>query len=162
MNALEDTTVFFEIGLGSMLMLCTIIVAASAAWAVELLLERNHAWLVREPHRPRMMLVVMAVSLGALAVTTISVWIWALSFYWLRLFGTLEGAIYYALVTFTTLGYGDIILPKGWRILGGMSAANGLLIFGLTTAMMIEALRTLQRRQRNHLKRSKGLPPERG
>lgn len=162
MEALEETTIHVELALGSGLMLATIIVAAMAAWLMEIGLELNHRWLMREPHRVKLFVVVLVVALGALGVATISVWIWALAFYGLGLFGTIEGSLYYALVTFTTLGYGDIILPKGWRILGGMSAANGLLIFGLITAMMVEALRTLQRRQRHHLKRTKLLPPERG
>ena len=59
----------------------------------------------------------------------------------------LEHAVYFALVSFTTLGYGDVLLPVGWRILGGMAAANGLLNFGLMTAVLVEALRDLRLRQ---------------
>jgi hypothetical protein len=60
-------------------------------------------------------------------------------------FDSLESAVYFSLVSFTTLGFGDIILGKEWRILSGMMAANGLLIFGLTTAVLVDFLSRLKR-----------------
>jgi hypothetical protein len=44
----------------------------------------------------------------------------------LDIFGTLEGAVYFSIVAYTTLGFGDILLPLDWRLLGGMASANGL------------------------------------
>jgi len=46
-------------------------------------------------------------------------------------------AIYFSLVTFTTLGYGDITLSDSWRVLGAFEAANGVIMFGWTTALII-------------------------
>ncbi len=66
---------------------------------------------------------------------TIQVWIWALA---LKLIEALEDAVYFALVTSTTLGYGDITLTRKWRLLGAMAAVNGLLTFGLSTAFLLE------------------------
>ena len=77
-----------------------------------------------------------------------SVLLWAVSLFWLNIFSTLEEAVYFALVAFTTLGFGDILLPQDWRLLGGMSAANGLLMFGLLTAILVEILRDTRARQR--------------
>jgi hypothetical protein len=76
-----------------------------------------------------------------LAVITTGVWIWALTFYGLGLFQTFEESMYFALITYTTLGFGDVLLAQDWRLLGGMAAANGLLNFGLLTALLVEALR---------------------
>jgi hypothetical protein len=42
------------------------------------------------------------------------------------------------------LGFGDVLLPQDWRILAGMTAANGFLNFGLLTALLIEALRQIR------------------
>jgi hypothetical protein len=71
----------------------------------------------------------------------IGVWIWAIAFRLLDVFVTLEGAVYFSIVAYTTLGFGDILLPHEWRLLGGMASANGLLNFGLLTAMLVEVLR---------------------
>ncbi|MEM9736953.1 MAG: ion channel, partial [Pseudomonadota bacterium] len=50
-------------------------------------------------------------------------------------------ALYFSVVAFTTLGFGDVLLPQEWRLLAGLSAANGLLIFGVSTAFLVEVFR---------------------
>jgi hypothetical protein len=86
----------------------------------------------------------MVAALWILGIVTFGVWLWAGLFYWLGLFPTVEECVYFALVSFTTLGYGDLVLPVGWRLLGGMAAANGFLTFGLLIAMLVEALRHIR------------------
>ena len=56
----------------------------------------------------------------------------------LELFGTLEQALYFSITSFTTLGFGDVVLEPGWRLLAGMTATHGLLLFGLSTAFLVE------------------------
>lgn len=48
----------------------------------------------------------------------------------------LETAFYFSMVTFTTLGYGDVVLTGNWRTLASIQAANGVIIFGWTTALI--------------------------
>jgi len=48
----------------------------------------------------------------------------------------LETAFYFSMVTFTTLGYGDVVLTGQWRMLASIQAANGVIIFGWTTALI--------------------------
>ena len=48
----------------------------------------------------------------------------------------LETAFYFSMVTFTTLGYGDVVLTGPWRTLASIQAANGVIIFGWTTALI--------------------------
>jgi hypothetical protein len=134
----------FQIALGTMLMMLTILVAAIAAWVMEWLFQRFRRWLLRPPHRPKLMLVVLVAAFFALGIVTAGVWIWALAYWFLGVFDTMEASIYFSLVSFTTLGYGDVLLTHQWRILGGMAAANGLLNFGLVTALLVEALRHLR------------------
>ena len=54
-----------------------------------------------------------------------------------------EGAdlVYFAFVNFTTLGYGDVTPVKRWNLLGPMTAMNGVLMFGWSTAVIFEVLR---------------------
>jgi hypothetical protein len=49
--------------------------------------------------------------------------------------------IYFAFVNYTTLGYGDITPVKRWHLLGPMTAMNGVLLFGWSTAVIFEVLR---------------------
>src|SRR5947208_14968743 len=58
-----------------------------------------------------------------------------------------EGAdlLYFAFVNYTTLGYGDVIPVERWRLLGPMTAMNGVLLFGWSTAVIFEVLREAMR-----------------
>jgi Ion channel len=49
--------------------------------------------------------------------------------------------VYFAFVNYTTLGYGDIMPVARWRLLGPMTAMNGVLLFGWSTAVIFEVLR---------------------
>lgn len=138
---METQQMFIQIGIGSAMMVFTVVVAGMAAWAMEALFARSHGWLMAEPHRPKLMVVTLITALAALALVTLGVWLWAFCFRALGIFITMESAVYFSLVSYTTLGYGDILLTHEWRILGGMAAANGLLNIGLLTALLVEALR---------------------
>jgi hypothetical protein len=48
----------------------------------------------------------------------------------------LETAFYFSMVTYTTLGFGDVVLTGPWRMLASIQAANGVIIFGWTTALI--------------------------
>lgn len=88
-------------------------------------------------------------TLWLLAALSIAIWVWAGFFLLIGCFETLEESLYFSMVAFTTLGFGDLTLPQEWRILSGMIAANGLVLFGLNTAFLIEVLhRTLVRERR--------------
>ena len=76
-----------------------------------------------------------------LLIHTINVWIWACVFYAVGAFAELEPSLYFSLIAFTTVGFGDITLGPDWRLLSGLTAANGFLSFGWSTAYMFELLR---------------------
>jgi voltage-gated potassium channel Kch len=51
-----------------------------------------------------------------------------------------ETAFYFAFTSYTTVGYGDVVLERPWRILGTIAAADGYLMFGLSTAVLFAIL----------------------
>lgn len=130
-----------QIALGSALLVVSMLVAAALALAMEWVFGRLTPWLLAEPHAPKLGVVILLVAAGVLGIITAGVWLWALALYAVGALPTLEACVYFSLVSFTTLGFGDVILPMDWRILSGMIAANGFLNFGLLTALMVEALR---------------------
>jgi hypothetical protein len=85
--------------------------------------------------------------LWILVVLTSTVWGWAVLYMALGLFDALEPALYFSVVSFTTVGYGDVVLEPGWRLLAGMTATHGLLIFGIFTAFLVEVFRFPKRRR---------------
>lgn len=66
--------------------------------------------------------------------------IWALLFMLLGEFDDFRTALYHSGVNFATLGYGDIVMSERWRLLGPLEAANGILMFGVSTAVMTAAV----------------------
>ena len=147
-----------ELIIGTAVILASIVMAAIGFWLAEGMVARMTPWLLREPHRPKLTLVLVLAVLMILGVFTATVWLWAFTFLWLDLFNTLEGAVYFAIVAFTTLGFGDVLLDPGWRILGGMTAANGLLNMGLYTAMLVELLRSVRSNQLSGLPKRSEFP----
>lgn len=138
---------FLQIAVGSGLLIANILIAAVAAMLLEVFFVRWHGWLLREPHRPKLVLLLAGVSIWALGVITTGVWVWGIALYQLGAFATLEESVYFSLVAYTTLGLGDLVPAFPWRLLAGMEAANGLLTFGLLTALLIEALRQVRLEQ---------------
>jgi hypothetical protein len=136
--------VFAQIIIGTVVLLANIAVMALAAFLLETGFQRGHRWLLRPPQRPRLLLLLVLVAVWVLAVITAGVWLWAAVLFGVGAFPTIEEAVYYCLVVFTTLGLGDVIPPAEWRILAVMPAANGFLSFGLLTAIMVETLRQVR------------------
>ena len=82
-------------------------------------------------------------AISTLAGISAAVWIWALLYIWLGVVDSLDTAVYFSTVAFTTLGFGDITLSEDWRLTSALMAANGLLLFSLNTAFLIEVIRRL-------------------
>jgi hypothetical protein len=60
--------------------------------------------------------------------------VWALFFWLARCLPDIESSFYFSAVTYATIGYGDLVLPKEWRMLGPIEGFTGILMFGLSTA----------------------------
>jgi hypothetical protein len=63
----------------------------------------------------------------------IEITVWALVYAWGGAMPDLHSALYFSAVTYTTTGYGDLVLTKEWRLLGGVEALTGILMCGWST-----------------------------
>ncbi len=140
-------SIFFQLFLGSFVIPITIFVQV---WFIRVAIKQLKNFNERRSSASEYRNTVAVVSLLSmatlwlLAALSIAIWIWAGFFQLLGCFESLEESLYFSMVSFTTLGFGDVTLPQEWRILSGMIAANGLVLFGLNTAFLIEVLhRTL-------------------
>lgn len=86
----------------------------------------------------------MALTIGAVSavfgIHTVEIWVWAVVYLGLDVLPDLETSLYFSMVTFTTLGYGDITLPTTWRLLGAAQGAGGFILFGWSTAFIFEVM----------------------
>ena len=69
--------------------------------------------------------------------------LWAVAFLMCGQFSDFETAFYYSAQNFTALGYGDLLPSEQWRLLGPLEAVNGVLAFGLSTALLFAILNRL-------------------
>ena len=80
------------------------------------------------------------------------VWLWASLYYFGHALPDFETCLYFSTVSFTTVGYGDVTLGHGWRLLGSIEAANGFMLFGWSTAFIFEVMSQLYRKEGEALK----------
>jgi hypothetical protein len=64
-----------------------------------------------------------------------------------------ESALYFSTTSFTSLGYGDVVLDRRWRLFGAIEGANGLLLFGGSTAFMLSIIHRLRTLEHDWLER---------
>jgi Ion channel len=67
--------------------------------------------------------------------------VWALAYFVVGAAPVDADRLYFAFVNYTTLGYGDVVPVARWRLLGPLTAMNGMLLFGWSTAVIFEVLR---------------------
>ncbi len=136
-------SVAMQIILGSFLLfICIAIHIYAMLNAITYLRYLRHR--LQDMRRIRLWATVLGIALLAIVgANTIEVWLFAISLLTLGGLQDFGDAIYFALVTYTTLGYGDVVLAKGYRIYGAFGAVTGLLAFGFSTAFLLSLFNRL-------------------
>ena len=79
----------------------------------------------------------------------IEITLWALFYSWKGAMPDLASAIYFSAVTYTTTGYGDLVLPEAWRLVGAIEALTGILMCGLSTGFFFAVVNGMLERPSN-------------
>jgi hypothetical protein len=85
-----------------------------------------------------------AASLGLFTIHTIEIWLYAGLYLALHAAADFESALYFSTVTYASIGYGDVLVAKSWRILGAIEGATGVIMLGWSTAFLVSALSQLK------------------
>ena len=92
-------------------------------------------------------LLIIVVVLGLFSIHTVEIWLYALTYLAIGSLEDFETALYFSTETFSSLGYGDIVLSSKWRLFGAIEAVNGLILIAWSAAFLISLmtrLRTLE------------------
>jgi hypothetical protein len=93
-------------------------------------------------HSALLLMAVMIPTVLILMIThTLEVLVWSLAYSLADVAPAGVDLVYFAFVNYTTLGYGDVLPVEHWRLLGPITAMNGVLLFGWSTALIFEVLR---------------------
>jgi hypothetical protein len=104
-------------------------------------------------HASQHLLLVMIPTVLVLMMThALEVIVWGISYWLVDTAPVGTDRVYFAFVNYTTLGYGDVVPVVRWRLLGPITAMNGVLLFGWSTAVIFEVLRRALERGRSERK----------
>ena len=98
--------------------------------------------------------ILVRVVYGLLVLHLLQIVVWATCYLWFDCFHDFETAFYYSATSYSTVGYGDVIPPGNWRILGSVEAVTGVLMFGWSTGVLFSVVNHLQERFKNHQEKS--------
>ena len=136
-------TLFAQIALGTVLLtLCALLhvffVVGSLPFLTTLArMMRHYRTVVRNA---------VLLSFGVVAVVaahTVQIWAWAFVLYGVAAFPDFPESFYFAIATYTTLGYGDLILGPGLRVFASFASITGLLTFGISTGLLVSLVMRL-------------------
>jgi Ion channel len=128
---------------GAIAVVCTIFVHALALGAmVNFVRRETRLGLAGRGFWHDVSIVGLAMSL-ALVAHLIEIALWGVLFVMCGEFAELGTAYYHSAVNYTTLGYGDIVMTPSWRLLGPLEAANGMVMFGVSTAALYALIHRL-------------------
>jgi hypothetical protein len=98
--------------------------------------------------------ILVRVVYGLLILHLLQIIVWAACYQWNGCFPDFETAFYYSATSYSTVGYGDVIPPGNWRIVGSVEAVTGILMFGWSTGVLFSVVNHLQTRFKDHLDKS--------
>jgi voltage-gated potassium channel Kch len=82
-------------------------------------------------------ILLILVVLGLVFIHALQIWAYAFFYLLTAALPDFETALYFSTTAFTTVGFGDVVLPDRWRLIGAIEAANGFILFGWSIAFLM-------------------------
>lgn len=139
----------------SQLLLSTVLVAATALLhlagvAALIALLQTHGGRVRTVHvRLDQVLLVLVAVFTLFALHGVEIWLYAAVYAVTGEIPDFEDALYFSTSTYATIGYGDLVLSRAWRIVSAIEGVNGIILLGWSTAFFVSIVRRLADLERN-------------
>jgi hypothetical protein len=124
---------------GGVVCVCTITIH-SLVMTVVVSVARVQSTTKRSHPSLRLIITMIATVSILMAAHVLEVFVWSLAYSIVDAAPAGTNLVYFAFVNYATLGYGDVIPVEGWRLLGPITAMNGALMFGWSTAVIYDVL----------------------
>lgn len=109
-----------------------------AEWLLSRVPRGDYLGRTSAPIRTATLLILLFSGIMLLHITETS--LWAVFYYASSLFKDFETSLYFSLTSYTTIGYGDVLLPQRWRLLGAIEGISGVLLCGISTAFIFAVM----------------------
>ena len=133
--------------IGALLIILTVIIHAVALDRLMQVLERYAPSIFKKCPKFWKVPILTITVLGVFAAHIVQIWLWAVFYLAVNALPNLEEALYFSTSTFTTVGFGDIVLDRAWRLLSSFQSANGFILFGWSTAFIFEVMSKLYKEE---------------
>jgi voltage-gated potassium channel Kch len=128
-----------NLALGTAVISATVLLHTVGLIAVTHLMSFARVWFRLHKHEFGRTMAMIATVLALFIVHAVEIWLWALVYIAIGSLPDIESALYFSTTTFSTIGYGDIVLSSDWRLLGSLEGISGLLLIGWSTAYLVAA-----------------------
>lgn len=136
---MDDTTILIirQLIFATGLVISTVVIHFFGLYLLTLFVRFNRPRFARDSMHPEQVLVLISTVLGLFAVHSVEIWVYAIFYDTQHAFTTLEDALYFSVTSYSTIGYGDVVLSHRWRILGAIEGFNGILLLGWSIAFLV-------------------------
>lgn len=141
-------TLTTQLALAAAMVAATVLIHLIGLGLLLVLLRRHRPFRSRWAAGVGNAVVILASAFGLFVLHTAEIWSWALLYLAIGALPDLEQALYFSTTTYVTIGYGDIVLGAGHRVLGAIEGANGIILLGWSTAFffaVVDRLKLLER-----------------
>ena len=126
----------------ALMAVCVSIHASGLAWAMRWLRSAADAPLRFLPD----LRLFIRIAIWIVALHFVEIIVWALLFTWRGALSDFSTAVYFSAVTYTTTGYGDVVLPERWRLSSAVEALTGILMCGWSTGFFFAIVSRINQR----------------
>lgn len=122
----------------------TVLVHLAGLTVLILLMRTHRLRFIKFSPRIDQAIILVGVALGVFMLHTVEIWLYAAIYLLLPTGLGFEEALYFSTVTYASVGYGDITLPRDWRVFGAIEGANGIILLGWSTAFFVSVVSRLR------------------
>ena len=128
-----------NLALGTLIIATTVLFHTFGLVMLTRIMARVVRWFSLHRHDFGKSVAMVTTVLGLFLVHTTEIWMWAALFFSIHAIAPFQDALYFSTVSFSTVGYGDIIVGEKWRLLAALEAINGFILIGWSTAYLVSA-----------------------
>ena len=128
-----------NLALGTVIISATVLFHTLGLVLLTRIMARVVRWFSLHKHDFGKSVAMVTTVLGLFLIHAVEIWMWAIVFLLIDAIASFQDALYFSTVSFSTVGYGDIIVGTQWRLLASLEAINGFILIGWSTAYLVSA-----------------------